>query len=250
MTIRLIKYETARIALKEASQIDEVKDIRDKAQALAAYARQARNDDMIRWATEIKLRAERRAGEMLAETPRNNGARGVGASAVVADDSTPPKLNDIGLTRDQSSKFQAIASIPEEKFEEAIAKPKTTTTSLVKSSRKKKEAKEKNPKAAPKAPKADKPDEWKAKYETLAEDYAELKDNRDSLAEEVKTCDHVCTQKDAKEEMLKLREQLKMCTRRRDELMANAVELRKQCKWWEGQARKNGYKGKSNGART
>jgi hypothetical protein len=84
-------------------------------------------------------------------------------------------------------------------------------------------------------------DEWKVKYEKLAADYDDLKENRDELADELKTCEAVRTGTIALE-MAQLREHLKICTRRRDELMANAVELRKQCKWWEAQAKKLGYK--------
>ena len=72
-------------------------------------------------------------------------------------------------------------------------------------------------------------------------DYDELKENRDELADELKTCDSIRTGKAAKE-MAALKEHLKIVTRRRDELMASMAECRKQCKWWEGQAKKLGWK--------
>jgi hypothetical protein len=122
--MNLIRYEAARTALAEAHRVDEVKDIRDKAEAMAAYARQAKDQDLILWATEIKVRAERKAGEMLAES-RTRGER-AGSGGSLKKESKPATLSDIGISNDQSSRWQQLASMSEEHFEAAVATAKDT----------------------------------------------------------------------------------------------------------------------------
>jgi hypothetical protein len=113
----LVKYESARFALQQAVEIDEVKDIRDKAQAMAAYARQANDTKLVEWATEIKVRAERKAGQMLADMPKLSGARGVGKK-VESHDATP--LSELGISKTQSSRWQKLAAVPDDQFEQAV----------------------------------------------------------------------------------------------------------------------------------
>lgn len=123
---QLVRYEQARYALAEAHRVDEVKDIRDKAEAMAAYARQAKDTELIQYATEIKVRAERRCGELLSQVPKNTGARGIGQSALPASESTPQTLAQMGLTHNESSRYQSLASMSDEHFETAVATAKAT----------------------------------------------------------------------------------------------------------------------------
>ena len=114
----LAKYDAARYALSIAVEVDEVKDIRDKAEAMAAYARQAKDTELVQWATEIKVRAERRAGQMLAEMPK---AQGELRNSSRSHDGTATKtLADIGITKNESSRWQKLAAVTDTQFEEAV----------------------------------------------------------------------------------------------------------------------------------
>lgn len=126
MSTALVRYEAARTALAEAHRVDEVKDIRDKAEAMAAYARQAKDTDLIKHATEIKVRAERRCGELLRNAEKNTGARGAGPVAVERYDHDRPTLAQMGLTKDESSRYQRLADMPAEHFETAVETAKAT----------------------------------------------------------------------------------------------------------------------------
>ena len=110
----LTKYDAARYALQQAVEIDEVKDIRDKAQAMAAYARQAKDTAMVEWATEIKVRAERKAGQMLAEMDLRKGFN-QGSSVLPSE-----------ISKTQSSRWQKLAAVSDDKFEAAVAAAKET----------------------------------------------------------------------------------------------------------------------------
>lgn len=120
----LEKFNKMKFAIQECYKVDEIKLIRDKAEAYKYVLIQAKESpELIRQAEEIKLRAERRAGELLKEQGRKQEE---GRPKEVYQGST---LNDMEITRNQSSKWQQIASIPEETFEEYIETEKEITTS-------------------------------------------------------------------------------------------------------------------------
>jgi hypothetical protein len=136
--VKLVRYDAARMALAEAHRVDEVKDIRNKAVAIAAYAKQANDTEMIEWATEIRVRAERRAGELLAAMEKNEGAKGVGPIAVPAGHrNQPPTLAELGINKKQSSRWQQLAAVKDDEFEKAVEAAKevareVTTTHVLK----------------------------------------------------------------------------------------------------------------------
>ena len=126
----LTRYDAMRTALVESHRIDDVKDIRDKAEALRLYAKQAgeglENQNMM---AEIKLRAERRCGELLGDMDRAEVGR---PEKTYHRDTivSPPTLSDMGISKMQSSRWQAIASVPEPVFEQHLATVKAAAQEL------------------------------------------------------------------------------------------------------------------------
>lgn len=118
----LVHFEAARRALVEAVQFDDVLKIKDVAEQAALYARQANDTELIEKATEIKVRAERRAGEMLRKARESGDLRGQGNPQLST--ASTIGLEQIGITRDQSSRYQKLAEMPAEHFETAIESAK------------------------------------------------------------------------------------------------------------------------------
>lgn len=121
----LTQYDAMRSALVATHSIDEVKDIRDKAEALRQYAKQAgeslENQNLI---AEIKLRAQRRMGEISLQLPTAQGTR-----TDLTSDQPGQKLltkeeilDEVGISNAEKGRIEAIAAIPEPLFEEHIAR--------------------------------------------------------------------------------------------------------------------------------
>jgi hypothetical protein len=71
-------------------------------------------------AAELRIRAQRKAGELLREMPPH--PPGPDRSTPVTD--LPPTLAQVGITKNQSSAWKRIADIPADDFEEHISETK------------------------------------------------------------------------------------------------------------------------------
>lgn len=129
-----VLYDAMCRAIDSAYAVDEVKEIRDKARAMEMYLRQAKNTEAERRACEIRLRAERKAGQLLEE--REKAKPGPRPSPELGNFVAPnsaPSLDGLGITKRQSSDWQRLARVPEDEFEAALADPieKPTTAGII-----------------------------------------------------------------------------------------------------------------------
>jgi hypothetical protein len=110
-TDHLAILERAFRELANLDSLDEVKDVRDKAEAIRQYARNAKMGlELQNKAAELKLRAERRAGELLQTISLRGGDR-------VSDSSgARTTLAQLGISQNQSTRWQKLATVPEGDF--------------------------------------------------------------------------------------------------------------------------------------
>lgn len=118
----LVKYDAACRAVAEAASIDEAKEFRDKSEAMRAYARQAKNKQLEVHAAEIRIRAERRIGELMAAQRDagllSSGAQGTGSNQyeVRVSAQPAPTLAEAGIDKNLADRARKYAAIPEDEF--------------------------------------------------------------------------------------------------------------------------------------
>ena len=114
MSQPVITIDAALHALASANTPDELITLANQAAALEVYARRAKLGMVAQnRCAEIRLRAERRLGELLTTTPRLHGR-----PKTVPDENTFPSLSDLGVPdRKISYRAQRIAAVPTREFE-------------------------------------------------------------------------------------------------------------------------------------
>ncbi len=109
----LARLEESKLLLHVCARPDEAKTIRDQAEAIRVWARAMRNQGEVeRVAAEIRVRAERRVGELLPDDDYVAGP-GRGHREKVRPGERP-------FSTKQASLFRALAAFPAERFEAAL----------------------------------------------------------------------------------------------------------------------------------
>lgn len=121
----LLRYDAACRAIAEAKTIDEVSDWIDKAAAVREYTRRIGNRQMEIDAIEIRVRARRRRGELLIALRDQGLIRDGRQKQSSADDRFT--LDDLGVTKNESSEDQAVAKIDGGSFERLVARCRAYT---------------------------------------------------------------------------------------------------------------------------
>lgn len=122
MSTALIRYDEACQAIARAKTVDVAAKIRNSAEAMRAYAKVAKNRELEIDAAEIRIRAERRIGELIVGQRRTVGlAKGkrtdLGSSSTQVDDR--PTLAEAGIDKNLANRARRLEAV--ELFEELIA---------------------------------------------------------------------------------------------------------------------------------
>lgn len=141
MSDQLVLLDEARRALAKVASVDDAKKIRDQAAALEHYGRQQKLSlESVNKAGEIKVRAERRIGELLAKVPRETpqqqakhgvkGGRGnkkpLGAERPRVSTPLVEALDRAGIAPTMAKDCQKLAAIPAPMFEAALVTMQTS----------------------------------------------------------------------------------------------------------------------------
>lgn len=118
-------YESAVTAMANCHSIDECKAWKDKAAALASYARMAENEALWKLATRIMARASRRAGTLLLQIEAQHGAN---QNIKVGDHlnvlSRKEAAHNAGMSDHQQKTAQRIANVSKDDFEQQVESEK------------------------------------------------------------------------------------------------------------------------------
>jgi hypothetical protein len=120
----LVRYDAVCRALAEANRVDEVKDIRDAAIAMAAYAKQAKNREAEADAVAIRMRATRRL-DQLRQAQKDSiglakGGKPYQRKLTGASDAPLATLAMQGIDKHLAKQARALGALSDDAFEAVV----------------------------------------------------------------------------------------------------------------------------------
>lgn len=110
----LVRMEQAKTVLAEVRTVDDAKRLRDQAAAMHLYAQQQHFGlEAEVYAAEIRVRAERRIGQLAAALPTATGNQ----HASSANRTKQQALRDAGVEKQRASEWERLAALPDDLFE-------------------------------------------------------------------------------------------------------------------------------------
>ena len=111
--------------MAEAKAVDDIVEVVGQANAVHAYARQAKNRQMEIDAAEIRIRAERRLGELMAAQKARVGLGQPGRPSKNGVSNTPisdkpPTLAEAGIDKNLAKRARSYAAVPPVQFEQLL----------------------------------------------------------------------------------------------------------------------------------
>lgn len=216
----LARYDAACRAVSEAKTVDDVREISAQADAVRAYAKQAKNRQLELDAAEIRIRAERRLGELMAAQAESVGKAKGAAEAGTRRGTTrvenkPASLAEAGIDKNLAHRARTLAAVPAEKFEDLL-----------------KDKRQRDNRKVMLDP------EFQAEADAAARDLEIERDERIALAGAGELA----------AENEKLMAQVTTLTRRVDDLVAEVGAEKRRAKMWKARAIEAGWKGQADAA--
>jgi hypothetical protein len=115
-------------ALEACQRVDDAAYLRQKTKAIEAVTKEADASLEIKLeAIELRIRAERRLGQLLRDTPRNKGGSAEHDLYRTPEKPgiTPATLEEQGVTKNMAESARALAKVDDAKFEEIIKEGKS-----------------------------------------------------------------------------------------------------------------------------
>lgn len=216
----LVRYDAACRAVAEAKTVDDVREISAQADAVRAYAKQAKNRQLEIDAAEIRIRAERRLGELMAAQAGTVGkARGAAEKGTnrgtTRVEEKPASLAEAGIDKNLAHRARSYAAVPEEKFEKLLQDKRRRDNRKVVLD-----------------------PEFQAEANAAARDLEIERDERIALA----GADELLAENG------KLAAQVTTLTRRVADLVEEVGAEKRRAKMWKGRAIEAGWKGRADAA--